>query len=65
MSKLYLFIGIFLICSGLGAAISIAFLLAYFWSDIKDELKKQQTPTSEEEDFSINSMSDNLREKLI
>ena len=65
MSKFYLFIGIFLICSGLGAAIGIAFLLAYFWSDIKDELKKQQTPTSEQEDFSINSMSDNLREKLI
>ena len=36
----------------------------FFWSDIKDELKKQQTPTSEEEDFSINSMSDNLRENL-
>ena len=65
MSRLWLYLGIFLICSGVGSAFGIALLVAFFWSDIKDELKKQQTPTSEEEDFSINSMSDNLREKLI
>ena len=64
MSRLWLYLGILLTCSGVGTAIGVVLLATYFWSDIKKEIKNLQKPTGEEIDFNIDSMSDNLREKL-
>ena len=64
MSRLWLYLGILLTCSGVGTTIGVVILATYFWSDIKKEIKNLQKPTGEEIDFGIDSMSDNLREKL-
>ena len=64
MSRLWLYLGILLTCSGVGTALGVVLLATYFWSDIKKEIKNLQKPTGEEIDFNIDSMSDNLREKL-
>ena len=64
MSRLWLYLGILLTCSGIGTALGVVLLATYFWSDIKKEIKNLQKPTGEEIDFNIDSMSDNLREKL-
>jgi hypothetical protein len=64
MSRLWLYLGILLTCSGIGTALGVVLLATYFWSDIKKEIKNQQKPTGKEIDFNIDSMSDNLREKL-
>ena len=64
MSRLWLYLGILLTCSGVGTALGVVLLATYFWSDIKKEIKNQQKPTGNEIDFHIDSMSDNLREKL-
>jgi hypothetical protein len=62
MSRFWFYLGIFLVCSGIGTAFGVVLLVTFFWSDIKDELKKQHT--SEQKDFNINSMSDDLRDEL-
>lgn len=64
MSRLWLYLGILLICSGVGTALGIAIMITYFWDDIKNELRHLQKPTAKKIDFNIDSMSDNLREKL-
>jgi len=64
MSRLWLYLGILLTCSGVGTTIGVVILATYFWSDIKKEIKNLQKPIGKEIDFGIDSMSDNLREKL-
>jgi len=64
MSRFWLYMGIFLVCSGIGTVFGIILLTTFFWSDIKDELKKQQISTDVQKDFNINSMSDDLRDEL-
>jgi hypothetical protein len=64
MSRLWLYLGILLTCSGVGAALGVVIVIAYFWNDIKNELRNSQKPTTEKMDFNIDSMSENLREKL-
>ena len=64
MSRLWLYLGILLTCSGVGAALGVVIVIAYFWNDIKNELINQQKPTTEKMNFNIDSMSENLREKL-
>jgi hypothetical protein len=38
--------------------------MAYFWSDIKNELRGQKTLTEKQEEFGIDSMSENIREEM-
>lgn len=64
MNKIYMFIGIFLTCSGVGAAIGIVLLMAYFWSDIKKTMIEKDNSTFDQEEFEINSMSEHLRENM-
>jgi hypothetical protein len=64
MSRLWLYLGILLTCSGVGTALGIVIVIAYFWNDIKNELRNSQKQTTEKMDFNIDSMSENLREKL-
>jgi hypothetical protein len=59
-----MFIGIFLTCSGVGAAIGIVLLMAYFWSDIKKTMIEKDNSTFDQEEFEINSMSEHLRENM-
>jgi hypothetical protein len=47
-----------------GTALGIVIVIAYFWNDIKNELRNSQKQTTEKMDFNIDSMSENLREKL-
>ncbi|RZD47213.1 MAG: hypothetical protein CXT78_02895 [Thaumarchaeota archaeon] len=64
MTKLFLYLGIFLICSGIGSIIGVSFLMVYFWSDIKNELRGQKTLTEKQEEFGIDSMSEKIREEM-
>lgn len=63
MSRLWLYLGIVLTCSGVGTTFGTVLLMMYFWDDIKNVLKGQQALTSQN-GFGIDSMSDNLREEL-
>ena len=42
MSNWYLYIGIFLVCSGIGTAFGIIMLVLYFWNDLGKKLKFSQ-----------------------
>jgi len=64
MSRLWLYLGILLTCSDVSAALGVVIVIAYFWNDIKNELRNPQKPTTEKMNFNIDSMSENLREKL-
>ena len=64
MSRLWLYLGILLTCSGVGTALGVVIVIAYFWNDIKNELRNTQKPTAEKMNFNIDSMSENLRENL-
>ena len=42
MSNWYLYIGIFLVCSGIGTPLGIIMLVLYFWNDLGKKLKFSQ-----------------------
>ena len=42
MSNWYLYIGIFLVCSGIGTAFGIIMLVLYFWNDLGNKFKFSQ-----------------------
>ena len=42
MSNWYLYIGIFLVCSGFGTAFGIIMLVLYFWNDLGNKFKFSQ-----------------------
>ena len=42
MSNWYLYIGIFLVCSGIGTPLGIIMLVLYFWNDLGKKLKISQ-----------------------
>ena len=42
MSNWFLYIGIFLVCSGIGTAFGIIMLVLYFWNDLGKKLKFSQ-----------------------
>ena len=42
MSNWYLYIGIFLICSGIGTPLGIIMLVLYFWNDLGNKFKFSQ-----------------------
>lgn len=39
MSRFWLFLGIFLVCSGIGTAFGIILLVLYFWNDLKQSIQ--------------------------
>ena len=42
MSYWYLYIGIFLVCSGIGTPLGIIMLVLYFWNDLGNKFKFSQ-----------------------
>ena len=42
MSNWFLYIGIFLVCSGIGTAFGIIMLVLYFWNDLGNKFKFSQ-----------------------
>ena len=42
MSDWYLYIGIFLVCSGIGTPLGIIMLVLYFWNDLGNKFKFSQ-----------------------
>ena len=42
MSNWFLYIGIFLVCSGIGTPLGIIMLVLYFWNDLGKKLKCSQ-----------------------
>ena len=42
MSNWYLYIGIFLVCSGSGTPLGIIMLVLYFWNDLGNKFKFSQ-----------------------
>jgi len=42
MSNWYLYIGIFLVCSGIGTPLGIIMLVLYFWNDLRNKFKFSQ-----------------------
>ena len=42
MSNWFLYIGIFLVCSGIGTPLGIIMLVLYFWNDLGNKLKFSQ-----------------------
>ena len=38
MSKFWLYLGIFLVCSGIGTGLGIFLIILYFWDDIKKSI---------------------------
>ena len=42
MSNWFLYIGIFLVCSGIGTAFGIIMLVLYFWNDLGKKFKLSQ-----------------------
>jgi len=41
LSKFWLYLGIFLACSGIGTGFGIFLIIVYFWEDIKKSLNKK------------------------
>lgn len=39
MSRFWMFLGIFLVCSGIGTAFGIILLVLYFWNDLKQSIQ--------------------------
>ncbi len=42
MSNWFLYIGIFLVCSGIGTVLGVIMLVLYFWNDLGKKLKCSQ-----------------------
>ena len=42
MSNWFLYIGIFLVCSGIGTPLGIIMLVLYFWNDLGNKFKFSQ-----------------------
>ena len=42
MSNWYLYLGIFLVCSGIGTPLGIIMLVLYFWNDLGNKFKFSQ-----------------------
>ena len=42
MSNWFLYIGIFLVCSGIGTPLGIIMLVLYFWNDLRNKFKFSQ-----------------------
>ena len=42
MSNWYLYVGIFLVCSGIGTPLGIIMLALYFWNDLGNKFKFSQ-----------------------
>ena len=42
MSNWFLYIGIFLVCSGIGTPLGIIMLVLYFWNDLVNKFKFSQ-----------------------
>lgn len=40
MSKFWLYLGVLLVCSGIGTAFGIILLVLYFWNDIKQTIQQ-------------------------
>ena len=62
MSRWFLYIGVFLICTGFGTVVGILMLVFYFWDDLGKKLKfSQYNDNSEYNDntFNINNLNVN------
>ena len=57
MSRFWLYLGIILVCSGIGTGIGILLVIFYFWEDIKKSL--QGTNPQEQQ-----NMQENLNPKF-
>ena len=54
MSNWFLYIGIFLVCSGIGTPLGIIMLVLYFWNDLGKKLKVSQY---NDNTFNINNLN--------
>ena len=60
MSNWFLYIGIFLVCSGIGTPLGIIMLVLYFWNDLGKKLKFSQYNDNtqyNENTFNINNLN--------
>lgn len=48
LSKFFLYLGIFLACSGIGTVAGILMIVFYFWDDVKKTLQRQNYLNSQE-----------------
>ena len=56
MSNWFLYIGIFLVCSGIGTPLGIIMLVLYFWNDLGKKLKCSQ---DNDNTYNINNLNVN------
>ena len=57
-SNWYLYIGVFLVCTGFGTVVGILMLVFYFWDDLGKKLKFSQK-TYNDNTFNINNLNVN------
>ena len=60
-SNWYLYIGVFLVCTGLGTVVGILMLVFYFWDDLGKKLKFSQYNDNTFNINNLNSMSLNSK----
>ena len=60
MSNWYLYIGIFLVCSGIGTPLGIIMLVLYFWNDLGKKLKFSQYNDNTYNDNTYNDNTYNI-----
>jgi hypothetical protein len=56
MSNWYLYIGIFLVCSGIGTPLGIIMLVLYFWNNLGNKFKFSQY---NDNTYNINNLNAN------
>ena len=54
MSNWFLYIGIFLVCSGIGTPLGIIMLVLYFWNDLGNKFKFSQY---DDNTYNINNLN--------
>jgi hypothetical protein len=66
MSKVWLYLGIILVCSGIGTSIGILLVIFYFWGDIKEGISNINSTTNDipEEKYKQNCYSEDTAEEM-
>lgn len=67
MSRFLLYLGIILVCSGVGTGIGILLLIFYFWNDIKKSLRNFEVTSrtnSLEKNSNSNYYSEDTAEEM-
>ncbi len=66
MSRFWLYLGIILVCSGIGTGIGILLVIFYFWGDIKEAIGNINSTTNDtpEENYKQNCYSEDTVEEM-